>query len=70
LNASGVEEFPNEFATFSAVVIQCLVEPFAGDQHTAPGDAQVFGLMRLALATSWRDGVRETSRVSSVTHDR
>lgn len=39
LDAGGVEELPNEFAPFGAVIIEGLVGPFAGDQDAAAGDA-------------------------------
>jgi hypothetical protein len=57
VNASILEELPYEFATFGAVIIQCLVRPFTGHQDTPSGDAQVFRLVCLALAASGRDGV-------------
>ncbi|MDQ4030789.1 MAG: hypothetical protein M3332_00380 [Actinomycetota bacterium] len=57
LYAGGVEELPNEFASFGAVIIKRLVGPFAGDQDAASGDAQVFGLVGLALAASRCHGV-------------
>ena len=39
LDTGLLEELPNEFAAFGAVVIQSLVRPLAGDQDAAPGDA-------------------------------
>jgi hypothetical protein len=50
LDAGLFEELPNERAAFGAVVIQGLVRPLPGHQDATPGDAQVFGLVGLALA--------------------
>ena len=57
LNAGGLEELPNERATFGPVVIQGLVRPFAGYQDAPPGDAEVFGFVGLALALPGCHGV-------------
>jgi hypothetical protein len=66
LDAGGLEELPNEFPAFCAVIIEGLVGPFSGDQHTASGDAQVFGLVGLAFAASWRHGVSGPFGLDSV----
>ena len=57
LDAGFCEELPNEFTAFGAVVMQGFVGPFAGDQDAAAGDAQVVGLVGLALAPSRGHGV-------------
>jgi hypothetical protein len=57
LDAGGLKELPNEFGAFGAVVVESFVRPFAGDQDPAPGDAQVFDLVGLALAASRDQGV-------------
>lgn len=57
LDASILEELPNEGAAFGAVIIECFVRPFAGDQDTSSGDAQVFGLVCFAFAASGCHGV-------------
>jgi hypothetical protein len=50
LDAGGLEELPNEFAAFGAVVVEGFVGPFA--QDAAPSDAEVFRSVGLALAAS------------------
>jgi hypothetical protein len=50
LNAGGLEELPNKCSTLGPVVIEGLVRPFPGDKDATAGDAQVFGLVRLAPA--------------------
>jgi hypothetical protein len=57
LGTGSVEELPNEFAAFSPVILQRFVGPFAGDEDAAAGDAEVFGLVGLALAPSRDHGV-------------
>jgi hypothetical protein len=57
LNAGSVEELPNKFATFGAVVIEGFVGPFAGDQDPASGDAEVLRLVGFSLAATWGHGV-------------
>ena len=57
LDTGLLEELPNEFAAFGAVVIKGLVGPFAGDQDAASGNAEVFVLMCFALAPSRCHGV-------------
>jgi hypothetical protein len=52
VDAGLVEELPNEFAAFGAVVIQGLVRPLPGDQDTAPSNAQVLGFVGFAFAAS------------------
>jgi hypothetical protein len=47
---------PNEGGAFGAVVVEGLVRPLARDQDAAAGDAEVFGLVGLALALSRRGG--------------
>jgi hypothetical protein len=49
-DASPVEELPNEGGAFGAVVVEGLVRPFPGDEDAAAGDAEVFRLVRPALA--------------------
>ncbi|PZS15318.1 MAG: hypothetical protein DLM60_17615, partial [Pseudonocardiales bacterium] len=51
------QELPNKFAAFGPVVVQGLVRPFPGHQDASPGEAEVFGLVGLALAPSGGDGV-------------
>lgn len=43
------QELPNELGAFGAVVGRGLVGPLARDQDAASGDAEVFGLVRVAL---------------------
>jgi hypothetical protein len=57
LDAGLLKQLSNEFAAFGAVIIEGLVRPFAGDQDTSSGDAEVFGLVCFAFAASGRDGV-------------
>jgi hypothetical protein len=57
LDGSCVEELPNKFASFRAVVIEGFVRPFTGDQDPAPGDAEVLGLVGFALAPAGDRGV-------------
>jgi hypothetical protein len=57
LNAGGVEELPNEFAAFGAVVVEGFVGPFTGDQDAASGDTEVLGLVGFALAATRGHGV-------------
>jgi hypothetical protein len=60
LDAGGVEELPNEFATFGAVIVEGFVGPFAGDQDAAPSDPQVFESVSFAFAASRGHGVPGT----------
>jgi hypothetical protein len=60
VDASGVKELPNKFAAFGPVIGQALVGPLARDQHAAPGDAEVVGLVGFALAASRGHGVSDT----------
>lgn len=48
-DAGVVEELPNEGGALGAVVVEGLAGPRAGDQDAAAGDAEVFGLVCLAL---------------------
>ena len=57
LNTGLFKQLPNEFGAFGAVVVECFVRPFAGDQDTSSGDAQVLGLVCFAFAASGCDGV-------------
>ena len=57
LDTGCFEELPNKFATLGAVIGEALVGPLSGDQHAAPGDAEVFGAVRFALAASRRHRV-------------
>ena len=57
LDASLSKELPNEFAAFSAVIIEGLVRPFPGDQHAAPSNTQMFHLVGFALALAGCHGV-------------
>ncbi len=66
LDAGLLEELPNECAAFGAVVIQALVGPLAGDQDATAGDAQVFGLVGLALAPPRGHGVPGAVGLDSV----
>ena len=52
LDAGGLEQLPNKFAPLGPVIGEALVGPFAGDQDSASGDAEVFGAMCFALAAS------------------
>jgi hypothetical protein len=51
------EELPNEFPAFGAVIVEGFVGPFAGDEHAASGDSEVFELVGFALAASRCHGV-------------
>ena len=66
LDAGGLEELPNEFAALGPVVIEGLVRPLPGDEHASPGDAQVFGFVCLALASSGGYGVSGAVGLDSV----
>jgi hypothetical protein len=66
LDAGGLEELPNEFAAFGAMIIERFVGPFARDQDAAPGDAEVVGLVGFALAASRRHGVSGASGLDAV----
>lgn len=66
LDAGLVEELPYEFAPFSAVIIKGFVRPFAGDQDTPSGDAQVLRPVCLALAASRGHGVAGTLGLDAV----
>ena len=66
LDADGFKELPNECAAFGAVVIEGLVGPLAGDQDSAPGDAQVFGFVGLALAPPGCHGVSGAAGLDAV----
>ena len=57
LNTGGLEELPNKFAAFGAVVREGLVRPLPGDQDAAPGDAEVFGFVGFAFAVPGGHGV-------------
>ena len=57
VDAGLFEELPYECAAFGAVIIEGFVRPFAGDQDTSSGDAQVLGLVCFACAASRCDGV-------------
>ena len=56
LDAGLLQQLPNKFTTLRAVITEGLVRPFAGDQDTSSGDAQVLGLVCLAFAPSGCDG--------------
>jgi hypothetical protein len=49
VNTSLFKELPNEFAAFISVVVEGFVGPLPGDEHAPPGDAEVLGLVSLAL---------------------
>jgi len=57
LDPRGLEELPNKFAAFGPVVIQAFVRPLARNQHTAPGNPQMFESVSLALAAPGSQGV-------------
>jgi hypothetical protein len=57
LDAGGLEELANEFTAFDAVIVQGFVGPLSGDQHPAPGNAQVFQLVSFAFALPGSHGV-------------
>jgi hypothetical protein len=61
-----LEELPNEFAAFGAVVLQGFVGPFAGDEDAASGDAEVFGFVGFAFAASGGHGVSGAVWLDSV----
>src|ERR1700709_831038 len=44
------KQLPNELAPLSAVIGEALVGPLSGDQHAAPRDAEMLGLVGFALA--------------------
>ena len=60
LDAGLLEQLPNKFAAFDAVIVQAFVGPLARDEHAAPGDAQVFESVGFALAAPRRQGVPGT----------
>jgi hypothetical protein len=66
LDAGGVEELPNEFAAFGAVVIESFVGPFTRDQDAAPGDTEVLGLVGFALAATRGHGVPRAFTLDAV----
>jgi hypothetical protein len=57
---------PNEFGAVGAVVVEAFVGPFPGDEHAAPGDAQVLGLVCLASASSRSDRVSGAFGLDSI----
>ena len=57
LDTGCFEQLPNKFAPLGAVIGEALVGPLSGDQHPAPGDAEVLGAVRFALAASRRHRV-------------
>ena len=61
-----LEELPNEFAAFGAVILQRFVGPFPGDEDAASGDAEVFGLVGFALAPPGGHGVPGAVGLDSV----
>jgi hypothetical protein len=66
VDAGILEELPNEFSAFGAVVIECFVGPLPGHQDAAAADAQVFGFVGLAFAQSGRQGVSGAVGLDSV----
>jgi len=66
LDPGPLEKLPNKFATLSSVVLQGLVRPFPGHEDTAPGDAEVFGLVCLAFAPPRGHGVSGAVGLDSV----
>jgi hypothetical protein len=52
LDAGLLEELPDEFAAFGAVVVEGFVGPLSGDQDAAPGDAEMFEFVGVAFASS------------------
>jgi hypothetical protein len=55
-------------AAFGAVVVQSLVGPLPRDENAAPGDAEVFGLVSLALTAPGDHGVPGAVGLDAVEH--
>ena len=66
LDAGLFEELPNEFAALGAVVIEGLVGPLPRHEDAASGDAEVFGLVGLALAAPRDQGVAGAAGLDAI----
>ena len=57
MDADLFKQLPNKLATFSPVIIQSLVRPFARYQHTTTRNAQMLRFVSFALAPAGCGGV-------------
>jgi hypothetical protein len=66
LDTGSFEKLPNKRAALGPVIIQRLIRPLSRHQDPSPGNAQVLGLVGLALAPSGGHGVSGAVGLDSV----